>query len=100
MFGACSAKVRTQSCILAELRKALGDDAKNPRFIQTIPRRGYRLIAPVTEQGSAFKSQPSIGVLAFSDMSPEKDQEYFCDGIAEEIINDLTHVKGLRVAFA
>jgi TolB-like protein len=33
-------------------------------------------------------------------MSPEKDQEYFCDGIAEEIINDLTHVKGLRVAFA
>jgi len=86
------------SYYIAELRKALGDDAKNPRFIQTIPRRGYRLIAPVTEQESAFKSQPSIGVLAFSDMSPEKDQEYFCDGIAEEIINDLTHVKGLRVA--
>jgi len=31
-----------------EIRKAFGDDAKNPRFIQTIPRRGYRLIAPVT----------------------------------------------------
>src|SRR6185436_18301215 len=34
------------TCIF-ELRKALGDDARNPRFIQTIPKRGYRLIAPV-----------------------------------------------------
>src|SRR5512136_134600 len=33
---------------ISELRKALGDDAQNPQFIQTIPRRGYRLIAPVT----------------------------------------------------
>lgn len=32
-----------------ELRKALGDEAKNPRFIQTVPRKGYRLIAPMTE---------------------------------------------------
>jgi DNA-binding winged helix-turn-helix (wHTH) protein len=31
-----------------ELRRALGDDAKNPRFIQTVPRKGYRLIAPVS----------------------------------------------------
>src|SRR5215831_4800809 len=30
-----------------ELRKALGDDARNPRFIQTVPRNGYRLIAPI-----------------------------------------------------
>ncbi len=42
--------------------------------------------------------QPSIAVLAFEDMSPDKDQEYFCDGIAEEIINNLAHVGGLRVA--
>jgi TolB-like protein/Flp pilus assembly protein TadD len=44
------------------------------------------------------KSQPSIAVLAFADMSPAKDQGYFCDGIAEEIINDLAQVGGLRVA--
>lgn len=43
-------------------------------------------------------SQPAIAVLAFEDMSPAKDQEYFCDGIAEEIINDLAQVGGLRVA--
>jgi len=83
---------------ISELRKAFGDNAKNPRIIQTIPRRGYRLVAQVTEAHSATKSQPSIAVLAFSDMSAEKDQEYFCDGIAEEILNNLTHVKGLNVA--
>jgi TolB-like protein/Flp pilus assembly protein TadD len=43
-------------------------------------------------------SLPSIGVLPFADMSAENDQEYFCDGIAEEIINNLTHVEGVRVA--
>jgi len=41
--------------------------------------------------------KPSIAVLPFVDMSPQKDQEYFCDGIAEELINALTHIKDLRV---
>jgi len=41
--------------------------------------------------------EKSIAVLAFEDMSPEKDQEYFCDGISEEIINALTHIEGLKV---
>jgi len=45
-----------------------------------------------------IQSQPAIAVLAFEDMSPTKDQAYFCDGIAEEIINDLAQVGGLRVA--
>jgi TolB-like protein len=40
---------------------------------------------------------PSIGVLPCADMSPGKDQEYFADGVAEEILNALTHVQGLRV---
>jgi TolB-like protein/Flp pilus assembly protein TadD len=44
------------------------------------------------------KNQPSIAVLAFEDMSQAKDQEYFCDGIAEEIINNLVRLGGLRVA--
>jgi TolB-like protein/Flp pilus assembly protein TadD len=39
----------------------------------------------------------SIAVLPFVDMSPEKDQEYFCDGIAEEIINTLTHIENFKV---
>jgi len=44
------------------------------------------------------QTQPSVAVLAFEDMSLAKDQEYFCDGIAEEIINNLAQVGGLRVA--
>jgi serine/threonine-protein kinase len=40
---------------------------------------------------------PSIAVLPFSDMSPDGDQEFFCDGISEEIINALNQIEGLRV---
>jgi adenylate cyclase len=83
---------------ISELRRALGDDARNPRFIETIARKGYRLIAPVTQLDAAPAPKSSIAVLPFSDLSPEKDQEYFCDGIAEEIINSLAKVRGLRVA--
>jgi TolB-like protein/Tfp pilus assembly protein PilF len=43
------------------------------------------------------KSVPSIAVLPFADMSPQKDQEYFCDGISESIINELTQIEDLRV---
>ena len=43
-------------------------------------------------------SPPSIAVLAFEDLSPQKNQEYFCDGIAEEIINNLTRMEGIKVA--
>jgi len=42
--------------------------------------------------------QPSVAVLPFIDMSPDKDQEYFCDGIAEEVINSLTQLTDLKVA--
>jgi TolB-like protein/Flp pilus assembly protein TadD len=40
---------------------------------------------------------PSIAVLAFADMSPGKDQEYFADGMAEEVLDKLAHVRGLKV---
>lgn len=45
----------------------------------------------------ATTPQVSVAVLPFTNMSPDKDQEYFCDGMAEDIINDLTNVEGLRV---
>jgi len=44
-----------------------------------------------------YKKSPSIAVLPFTDMSPERDQEYFGDGMAEELINALTHVGDLHV---
>jgi TolB-like protein/Tfp pilus assembly protein PilF len=48
------------------------------------------------EQGGL--DSPSIAVLPFADMSPEKDQGYFCDGVAEEILNTLTRIPKLYVA--
>jgi TolB-like protein len=58
---------------------------------------------PAVEPASDMTAWPaarvaSIAVLAFTDMSAAKDQDWFCDGIAEEILNALTPLKGLRVA--
>ena len=51
-----------------------------------------------TATQASEKAPPSIAVLPFSDMSPQKDQDYFCEGMAEELINALAGLEGLRVA--
>ncbi|MDH3215089.1 MAG: tetratricopeptide repeat-containing serine/threonine-protein kinase [Candidatus Krumholzibacteria bacterium] len=56
-----------------------------------------RIESGVRQRLARANAKPSIAVLPFVDMSPEKDQEYFCDGIAEEITGALTRVEGLRV---
>ena len=149
---------------VAGLRRLLGDDAKEPAYIATLPRRGYRLVAavqrmdaPATPDGAtspvhttaagpeaaslhaprspwatyrplllaatvllgaiflvrhlwtpaatpAISSaagpdavDKSIAVLPFVDMSEKRDQEYFADGMAEEVIDLLAKVPGIRV---
>lgn len=55
--------------------------------------------AGIDSEGTESKDlSPSIAVLQFEDMSPERDQAYFCEGIAEEILGALTEVEGLNVA--
>jgi TolB-like protein/DNA-binding winged helix-turn-helix (wHTH) protein/Tfp pilus assembly protein PilF len=152
---------------ILEIRKVLGDRPDNPEFIETVPKRGYRFIAPVIDESEAGPSglpaspaaeehaieqkiahetasskhentsskrrawmlaivavlalvaaagingyfrlsrngpkavslnNTSIAVLPFVDMSTTKDQEYFSDGFAEQLINDLAKVPGLKVA--
>jgi TolB-like protein/tetratricopeptide (TPR) repeat protein len=56
------------------------------------------LPATLSLRPPSARTGPSIAVLPFVDMSPEGDQEYFCDGMAEELIHLLTRVPGLRVA--
>jgi len=56
----------------------------------------WRLI-PKKETVPATQGKPSIAVLSFADLSPNKDQEYLCDGLAEELINALSQIKDLRV---
>lgn len=147
---------------ILEIRKVLGDRHKNPAFVETVTKRGYRFIAPVTDESTteppdlhtsnvsqealgdeaaqseqessssktrAWKppliealalvvavacisgfvwltrtrlhassfNKTSIAVLPFADMSPGKDQEYFADGLSEQLINDLAKVSGLKV---
>ncbi len=92
------------SCV-QELRRALSDDPRRPRFIETRHRRGYQFVAPVSQSKAVDDGSPpqaagasTIAVLPFADMSPDHDQDYLCDGLAEELINALTHIDGLRVA--
>ncbi len=135
---------------MRDLRRALGDDARKPRFIGTAHGRGYRFLQPVS-RGDEATAQPlvedavaatvaapprtrpwrvlaigvllllgallawriigtapsrvtassgaaSIAVLPLEDLSAEGDQAYFSDGLAEEILNVLMGVEGLKVA--
>jgi serine/threonine protein kinase len=56
------------------------------------------LVTSKTKKASEKKWKNSIAVLPFSDLSPQRDQEYFCDGLAEELINSLSRINELRVA--
>jgi len=58
----------------------------------------WRSARTPASSAAAPAGPPSIAVLAFADLSPGKDQEYFADGVSEEILNALTRVKGLKVA--
>lgn len=83
---------------VAELRRYLSDKAGQPQFIETIPKRGYRLIAEVeTLPGDPAKSltaaKPMIAVLPFENLGADPDQEYFSDGLTEEIITQLGSVQ-------
>src|SRR6187401_2001274 len=76
------------------LRAALGDDADNPRFVETLPRRGYRFIAPLqssetSEARHADAACPRLAVLPFSNLSDDTSHEYFSDGLTEELIAQL-----------
>jgi len=85
---------------LNKIREALSDSADNPRFIETLPRRGYRFIAPVEQAVVPAPAQrhPSIAILPFVNIGDDKQNEYFGDGLAEEIINALAKTSGLMVA--
>lgn len=103
------------SCI-SELRGHLGDTAGNRRFIETIPKRGYRLIGPVTlpdpDESTqtapgvtdwangctpAASAMPGIAVLPFATLSPDPNHAFFASGMHEEILTHLSHIGDLRV---
>jgi transcriptional activator of cad operon len=134
---------------VASLRRLLGDDPKNPTYIATIPRLGYRMVAAVSvvpddpavlvppapakvqertlrkpkyrmiassallvilaglgvvfygHRPWAAAPAQSVAVLPFADLTSQSmDEEYFADGMTEELIDRLSHIPGLRVPAA
>src|ERR1700740_2572118 len=77
-----------------KLREALGDSADSPRFIETLAKRGYRFLAEM--KGSPGRIQ-SLLVLPLENLSRDPEQEYFADGLTEELITKLARVSALRV---
>ena len=117
---------------VASLRRLLGDDAKQPAYIATVPRLGYRMVAAVSPWVDDLRVEPprgtrrrawmllalgaaiGIGLVCFSitDRVPERsvavlpfldlttqamNEEYFADGMTEELIDRLSRIPGLRV---
>ncbi len=114
------------------LREALGDGTDNPRFIETLPRRGYRFIAPVETAAAELsivasprkrwllvsagallaislvslglkvggRVQPriqSLAVLPLENLSSDPAQDYFADGMTDELITEIAKIGSLRV---
>lgn len=98
---------------LKDVRKAVGDTGNQQRLIKTLHRRGYQFVGDVTVVDSdatadialgpstrtlpELPDKPSIAVLPFLNLSNDQDQEYFSDGISEDIITALTYFPGLFV---
>jgi TolB-like protein/Tfp pilus assembly protein PilF len=82
-----------------KLREALGDSAEAPRFIETVPKRGYRFVKDRSgDSGQIAIPEASIAVLPFVNLTSDPENELFADGICEEIIFSLTQIKDLHVA--
>jgi len=82
-----------------KLRAALGDTGKNPRFVETLSRHGYRFIAPV-HAPSASEAGPRkvmLAVLPFQNLSGDPEQDYFSDGLTEEMIAQLSRLDPRRL---
>jgi len=79
---------------IKRLREALGDIAETPRYIETLPRRGYRFVERVQSKEGGLES---LAVLPLENLSRDPEQEYFADGLTEALITSLAKVGALRV---
>jgi TolB-like protein/Flp pilus assembly protein TadD len=103
---------------IAALRRVFGEEPGGERWIETLPRRGYRFVGPVRTEDQdtiaaaslvrslpmatgapnlTLPNQPSIAVLPFQNMSGDPEQQYFTDGMVEEIITALSRFRQLFV---
>lgn len=87
---------------VARLREALGDSAEHPRFIETLPKRGYRFLAPVSQLPAVSRpsapTRAKLVVLPFVNLSGDSAQEYFSDAMTEEVITALAAIAPEQLA--
>jgi TolB-like protein len=98
------------------VRKAVGDNGEQQRLIRTVPRKGFRFVGDVSEAQQptgvlqaesarpnerasvlALPDSPSIAALPFLNLSGDPEQEYFADGVVEDIITELSRIRWLFV---
>lgn len=79
------------------LRKVLGDAPETP-YIETIPKRGYRFVAPVTRTAPGAPGRVSLAVLPLANLSRDGVDDFFADGMTEELISQLMKIDALRVS--
>ncbi len=84
---------------VARLREALHDSAESPKYIETLPRRGYRFSAFVEkpEELNSRVGIESLVALPLENLSHDPEQEYFSDGLTEALTTSLANIGGLRV---
>ena len=83
---------------VSALRKVLEEEGDGQSHLVTVPGRGYRLVGlSNAPSGPALPDRPSIAVLPFQNMSDDPQQEYFADGIVEDVITALCRFRWLFV---
>src|SRR5216684_4252855 len=95
---------------IAALRRVFEEVAGDVGWIETLPRRGYRYVGPPVSTGNppaeansqtspalALPDRPSVAVLPFSNLSGDPEQEYFADGMVDDIITGLARINWLFV---
>ncbi|MDZ3992448.1 winged helix-turn-helix domain-containing tetratricopeptide repeat protein [Pseudomonas sp. Teo4] len=107
-------KIVSESTITSHInavRKAIGDSGEEQRLLRTVARKGYRFVGQVREPanveapaepasaslGLALPDKPSITVLPFQNLSGDPEQDYFADGMVEDIIAALSRIRWLFV---
>ena len=120
VWGGRSISDTTISSRIKTARRAVGDNGAEQRVIRTMARKGVRFVAEVRQEATstplpalaatavvpapsasprslALPNKPSIAVLPFTNMSSDPEQEYFADGIAEDVITALSRYPSLFV---
>jgi TolB-like protein len=115
VWRGCIVSEATLSSRVNSARAVIGDNGGEQRLIRTLPRKGVRFVGAVREESDAPSEPaveavlesikprlanpkgPSIAVLPFTNMSGDPEQDYFADGMAEEVITALSRCSGLFV---